>query len=66
MNVSEANAVNVLARTLTGVPNWDGELPTVDEAQSALDLLLTGSYKKLSAGLRPGDVRVLPSMDGAR
>lgn len=64
MNISEANAVNVVARTLSGLPNWEGRTPTVDEAQSAIDLLLRNAHKALSAGLRPGEARVLPSMGG--
>lgn len=58
MNISEANAVNVLARALTGTPNWEGRLPTVDEQQSALDLLLAGAQRKLGAGLRPGEATI--------
>lgn len=63
MNVSEANAVNTVARALTGTPSpFTGETPTVEETQSAIDLLLGGAYRKLAAGLRPGDTRVLPSI----
>lgn len=64
MNISEANAVNTVARALSGLPNYEGRTPTVDEAQSAIDYLLAGAHRKLSAGLRPGDARVLPSLGG--
>lgn len=58
MNISEANAVNTVVRALTGTPGPRGDLPTVDEQQSAVDLLLAGAYRKLAAGLQPGDVTV--------
>lgn len=56
MNISEANAVNTLVRALTRTPNWDGELPTADQQQSAVDLLLAGAHRRLGAGLQPGQV----------
>jgi hypothetical protein len=56
MNISEANAVNTVVRALAGVPDWEGQLPTVEQQQSAVDLLLRGAYRQLSAGLQPGDV----------
>lgn len=54
MNNGQANAVNVLARAMSGTPDWSGALPTAEQQQSALDLLLAGAYKQLSAGLQPG------------
>jgi len=56
MNISEANAVNTVVRAVAGVPSFDGELPTTEQLQAAVDLLLTGAYRKLMAGLHPGDV----------
>lgn len=58
MNNGQANAVNVVARGLTRTPNYNGQLPTVEELQSALDLLLAGAYKQLAAGMRPGDATI--------
>lgn len=56
MNISQANAVNTVVRALAGIPNWEGRLPTVEEQQHAVDVLLHGSYRTLGAGLKPGDV----------
>lgn len=57
MNVGEANAVNTVVRALTRTPHpYTRELPTAEEQQAAVDVLLRGAYKALSAGLRPGDV----------
>lgn len=58
MNIGEANAVNTLVRALAGIPNWEGRLPTVDEQQSAVNLLLAGAQRKLGAGLQPGQVTI--------
>lgn len=58
MNITEANAVNTVVRALAGIPNWEGHLPTADEQQTAVDLLLRGAYRKLGAGLQPGQVAV--------
>lgn len=58
MNITQANAVNTVVRALTGTPNWDGRLPTVEEQQDAVDTLLRGAYRTLGAGLKPGDVTV--------
>lgn len=63
MNISEANAVNVVARALDEKTPAVVR-PSVEQLQSALDLLLDGAYRKLSAGLRPGEARVLPSLGG--
>lgn len=62
LTVSEASAVNTLVRALAGVPHpFTGDLPTVEQQQSAVDVLLRGAYRKLGAGLQPGEVTV----DGA-
>lgn len=58
MNISEANAVNTVVRALTGKKSWDGSLPSVDEQQTAVDVLLRKAHRVLSAGLQPGDVTV--------
>lgn len=63
MNVSEANAVNVLARALA-VETPDSIRPTIEQQQSAIDVLLTGAYRKLSAGIRPGEAHLPPSSGG--
>lgn len=62
MNISEANAVNTVVRALAGIPHpFTGDLPSVDDQQRAVDLLLASAYRKLSAGLTPGDVTIGPS-----
>jgi hypothetical protein len=58
MNITEANAVNTVVRALAGIPNWDGQLPTVEQQQNAVDLLLRKAAKVLGAGLAPGDVTI--------
>ncbi|MDP5182148.1 hypothetical protein QOZ88_05825 [Blastococcus sp. BMG 814] len=58
MNISQAGAVNTLVRALASIPDYNGELPTVEQQQRAVDLLLAGAYRKLSAGLQPGDVTI--------
>lgn len=59
MNIGEANAVNVVVHALAGLPNaHTGELPTAEQQQDAVDLLLRGAYKALSAGLQPGHVTI--------
>lgn len=59
MNVTEANAVNVVVRALTRQPDpYRRQLPTVEQQQDAVDVLLAGAYRTLSAGLRPGDATI--------
>jgi len=56
MSISEANAVNTVARYVLGIPNHAG--PISDErVGEALDLLTAKAYKVLSAGLRAEEVR---------
>lgn len=61
MNVGEANAVNTVVQALAGIPHpFTGRPPTPEQQQAAVDVLLAGAYRKLSAGLRPGDVTIGP------
>lgn len=58
MNISEANAINVVCRGAFGAPASHGRPPTAEELQAAVDVLLRGAHRTLSAGLKPGDVTI--------
>lgn len=60
MNISEANAVNTVVRALAGLPShpFTKDMPTTEETQVAVDILLAGAHRKLMAGLSPGDVTI--------
>lgn len=59
MNITDANAANVVLRYLLGAPNINGDLPADDQAREAAELLADKANKALGAGLTKENVTAL-------